>query len=206
MLKQILLTSTALLLMNGCVTKEIIYQQAPERTAIIVPVDEIKAESHTFAGQTLTATPQVSQLVKKIKNLSTNTVHVELSSNQNVQVGNFLNISATPNRAGYLKIIIIDPNGERSLVLPNGINKGFLQANQRFYSNNNQFALKAMNPKGLHYVVIVFSEQNARMIMQQGMNGYNAIKSDQDFINILQQIKNQNYGKSHISIFPMRIY
>jgi len=206
MLKQILLTSTALLLMNGCVTKEIIYQQAPERTAIIVPVVEIKAESQTFAGQTLTATPQVSQLVKKIKNLSTNTVHVELSSNQNVQVGNFLNISATPNRAGYLKIIIIDPNGERSLVLPNGISKGFLQANQRFYSNNNQFALKAMNPKGLHYVVIVFSEQNARMIMQQGMNGYNAIKSDQDFINILQQIKNQNYGKSHISIFPMRIY
>ena len=206
MLKQILLTSTALLLMSGCVTKEIVYQPAPQNTAIIVPVVEDKAQSHTFAGQTLTATPKVSQLVKQIKNLSTNSLHLELNSNQNVQVGNFLNISATPNKAGYLKIIIIDPNGERSLALPNGISRGFLQANQRFYSNNNQFALKAMNPKGLHYVLMVFSEQNARMIMQQGMNGYNAITNDQDLLSLLQSIKQQKYGKSHISIFPMRIY
>lgn len=195
MLKQILLTSTALLFMSGCVTKEIVHQPTTPQF-----------ESHTFAGETLTATPKVSALVQKIKALSSNSAYIDLNANQNVRVGNFLNISATPNQDGYLKLIIIDPNGERKLVLPNGIHNGYLKANKPFYTNNEQFALKTTKPTGLHYVVVIFSKQNARMVMQQGANGYNALKSDQDFLNILQQIKNQNYGKSHISIFPMRIY
>jgi len=86
------------------------------------------------------------------------------------------------------------------------VSNGYLNANQRFHSNNSQFALKAIKPTGLHYVVVVFSEKNARMIMQQGMHGYNAMSNDQDFITMLQDIKNQRYGKSHISIFPMRIF
>jgi len=199
MLKQILLTTTTLLLLSGCVTKEIVYQTLP-------PTPVVKSESHTFAGQTLTATPRVSNLVQQIKALSTNSAYLDLNSNQNVQVGAFLNIAVTPNRAGYLKVVIIDPNGDRSLVVPNTINSGYLHANQRFYSNNENFALKATKPTGLHYVVVIFSEQNARLIMQQGMNGYNAITNDQDFLNILQRIKNQDYGKSNISIFPIRIY
>lgn len=208
MLKQIVLTSTALLLMSGCVTKEVVYQPLPQNTAQSVPVvvPIIKPESHTFAGETLTATPKVSSLVKQIKSLSSNSAYIDLNANQNIGVGNFLNISATPNQAGYLKLIIIDPNGERKLVLPNGIHNGYLEANQHFYTNNNQFALKTTKPTGLHYVVVVFSEQNARMIMQQGANGYNAINNDHDLLSLLQSIKQQNYGKSHISIFPMRIY
>jgi len=199
MLKKIILTTTALLLMSGCVTKEIHYQTVPQQTAI-------ELESHTFAGETLSATPQVSLLVNKIKALKSNSAYLEVNAHQNIQVNNFLNIIATPNQAGYLKLIVIDPNGERKLVLPNSIGNGYLNAHQRFQSNNSQFALKATKPTGLHYVVVVFSEQNARMVMQQGMNGYDAIHNDQDFINILQSIKNQRYGKSHISIFPMRIY
>lgn len=208
MLKQILLTSTALLFMSGCVTKEVVPQPLPPRTVQIVPmvVPIVKPESHTFAGETLTATAQVSKLIQKIKALSSDTAYIDLNANQNIELGNFLNISATPNHAGYLKLIIIDPNGERKLVLPNGIHNGYLKANERFYTNNNQFALKTTKPRGLHYVVAIFSEQNARMIMQQGMNGYNAIENDQDLLSILQSIKHQNYGKSHISVFPMRIY
>jgi len=207
MLKQILLTSTALLIMSGCATKEI-QQPLPPRTVQVMPMvmPVVKPESHTFAGETLTATPQVSALVKQIKSLSSNSAYIDLNANQNVEVGNFLNISVTPNQSGYLKLIIIDPNGERRLVLPNGIHNGHLQANQRFYTNNEQFALKTTKPTGLHYVVVIFSEQNARMIMQQGANGYNAINNDRDLFSILQSIKHQNYGKSHISIFPIRIY
>jgi len=200
MLKQILLSSILLLLLSGCVTKEVIYQPLPQ-TNIVAP----KA-SHTFAGETLTATPQVSKLIQQVQALSSNTAYIDLNANQNIEVGNFLNISATPNHAGYLKLIIIDPNGERKLVLPNGIHNGYLKANEHFYTNNNQFALKTTKPRGLHYVVVVFSQKNARMIMQQGMNGYNAIKRDQDLLSMLQSIKQQNYGKSHISVFPMRIY
>ena len=200
MLKQILLTSTALLLMSGCVTKEIVYQPVPKPSTV-------KLESHTFAGQTLTATPKVSQLVQQIKALSSNTAYIDLNANQNIAVGDFLNISVTPNQAGYLKLIIIDPNGERKLVLPNSVHNGYLKANQRFYTNNDQFALKTTKPRGLHYVIVVFSEQNARMIMKQGINGgYNAINNDHDLLSLLQSIKQQNYGKSHISVFPIRIY
>ena len=200
MLKNIILSTTALLLMSGCVTKEIVYQPAPVNMAML------PSESHTFAGETLTATSNVSNMVRKIKILKSNSAYLELNSNQNIHVGNFLNISATPNQTGYLKLIIIDPNGERRLVLPNSVSNGYIQANQRFYTNNDQFALQTTKPTGLHYVVVVFSEQNARMVMQQGMNGYDAIHNDHDFINMLQRIKNQDYGKSHISIFPMRIY
>ena len=204
MLKPILLTSTALLLMSGCVTKEIVYQPAPQNRATVVP--KVQPESHIFAGQTLTATPKVSKLVQQIKALSTNTAYIDLNANQNIALGDFLNITATPNQAGYLKLIIIDPNGERKLVLPNSIHNGYLKANQRFYTNNDQFALQTTKPRGLHYVVVVFSEQNARMIMQQGMNGYNAIENDHDLLSLLQSIKQQNYGKSYISIFPIRVY
>ena len=208
MLKNIILTTTTLLVMSGCVTKEIVYQQQPVTTQQIQPIAQqnIKLKTETFAGQTITATQSVSQLVYKIENLKSNSAYLDLNSNQNIQVGSFLNISATPNQAGYLKVLIIDPNGERRLVLPNSISNGYLQANQRFSTNNDQFALKTTKPTGLHYVVVVFSEQNARMIMQQGSNGYNAIANDQDFINMLQRVKNRDYGRSHISIFPMRIY
>ena len=201
MLKQILLSLTALLVVSGCATKKTTPLQ-PQ----MVYVAPSPLESATFAGETLTATPQVSDLVKKIKKLSTQTAYLELRGDQNVEVGNFLNIKALSNKSGYLKVMIIDPNGERKLVLPNGIHNGYLEANQRFYTNNEQFALKTTKPTGLHYVVVIFSEQNARMVMQQGTNGYNAINNDQDLFSILQSIKQQNYGKSHISIFPMRIY
>ena len=238
MLKQILFTSTALLIMNGCVVKErvivqepnqnhyqpaqasvsypihnVVMEVAPTETysnPIIVeptiPESAIELKRETFAGETLMATPEVSALVAEIEALSTQSAYLKMNSKQNVEVGAFLNIEATPNRAGYLKIMIIDPNGERSLVLPNSLGGGRLKANERFYSNNGKFAFKATNPTGLHYVIIIFSEQNARMVMRQGANGYNAITNNQDLIDILSKINAQEYGRSYISIFPMRVY
>ena len=205
MFKQILLSSTALLLVSGCATKEPTPSQALPQPQMVY-VAPVPLASATFAGETLTATPQVSRLVQKIKALSTQTAYLELRGDQNVEVGNFLNIKALSNKNGYLKVMIIDPNGERNLLLPNSVHNGYLEANQRFYSNNADFSLKATKPTGLHYVVVIFSEQNARMVMQQGTNGYNAINDDQALLNLLTNIKNQNYGKSHISIFPLRIY
>ena len=195
-----------MLLMSGCVTKEIIYRPAPVVTQPTTEAQHHPLKSHTFAGERLTATQRVSDLVYEIEKLNNNTAHLEINSNQNVQVGGFLNITATPNRAGYLKVITIDPNGERSQVVPNFKHNGYLQANQRFYSNNDKFVLKATNPKGLHFVLMIFTEQRVNLAVQQGMSGYNGLNSDQDLLNILQSINNQNYGKSHISIFPMRIY
>lgn len=205
--------------MSGCVTKEIIHVEKQPVTTPMVSihtqqpqpiihsqVPAIEIESATFAGESISATPKVSRLVHHIKALSTNSAYLDLNSNQNIEVGRFLNISATPNQTGYLKLIIIDPNGDRKLVLPNSISKGYLKANQTFYTSNDKFALKASKPRGLHYVIAIFSEQNARVVMRQGERGYDAINSDQDLLDILQRIKNRNYGKAHISIFPMRIY
>ena len=227
MIKRTVLITSALLLVNGCVIKEtiikqpvpkqetkVVYYQAEQpvvETSIVqiseeIPSSAVELRTENFTGQTLTATAEVSQLVDEIKTLNNNTADININSNQNIKVGAFLNIEATPSQAGYFKIIIIDPNGKRSLALPNSISRGYLKANQRFYSNNGQFALKATNPKGLHYVVTIFSEKNARLIVKQGENGRDAIYSDQDFINILNQINNQEYGRSHISVFPMRIY
>jgi hypothetical protein len=207
MLKKTILTLSTLLLMSGCVTKEVIYRPTPQ-TIPQQPTTQRThpLKSHTFAGERLTASQRVSDLVYEIERLNNNTAYLEIDSNQNVQVGAYLNISVTPNRAGYLKIITIDPNGERSQVVPNFKHNGYLRANERFYTNNEKFALKATNPKGLHYVVILFSQRRVNLAVQQGMSGYNGLESDQDFINILQSINNQNYGKSYIHIFPMRIH
>ena len=230
MLKQILFTSTALLVMNGCVIKERVIVQEPksnkyqplqeavsypihnviieERVATepTIPESAIELKREKFAGETLMATPEVSSLIAEIESLSTQTAYLKVNAKQNVEVGAFLNIEATPNRAGYLKIMIIDPNGERSLVLPNSMGGGRLKANEHFYSNNSKFAFKATNPTGLHYVLMIFSEQNARMVMRQGANGYDAINNNQDLIDILSRINAQEYGRSYISVFPMRIY
>jgi len=214
MIKKILLSTSALLLINGCVIKEtIIKQPAQQETKVIyselqeeIPSSAIELRTEDFTGQALVATAEVSQLVDEIKTLNNNTAQLTINSNHNIQVGNFLNIKATPSQSGYFKIVIIDPNGKRSLALPNSLSRGYLKANQHFYSNNGKFALKATDPKGLHYVVTIFSEKNARLIVKQGQNGHDAIYSDQDFIDILNQINNQAYGKSHISVFPIRIY
>ncbi len=215
MIQKILLTTTTLLLMSGCVTKEIVYVEKNPVTTPMAQIQQpiiytqapaIEIETATFAGESISASPKVSRLVYNIKALSTNSAYLDLNSNQNIKVGSFLNISATPNQTGYLKLIIIDPNGDRKLVLPNSISNGYIKANQTFNTNNNKFALKASKPRGLHYVIAIFSEQNARVVMRQGERGYDAINSDQDLLDILQRIKNGNYGKSHISIFPMRIY
>jgi len=227
MIKKTILSTSVLLLMNGCVIKEksIIRQPAPQESKVVyyqpehsvversivhiteeIPSSAIELQTENFIGQTVTATAEVSQLINEIKTLNNNTADIEINSNQNIKLGAFLNIEATPSQAGYFKIVIIDPNGRRSLALPNSISRGYLKAHQRFYSNNGQFALKATNPKGLHYVVTIFSEKNARLIVKQGQNGHDAIYSNQDFINILNQINNQEYGRSHISVFPMRIY
>lgn len=205
MLKTTILTLSALFLMSGCVTKEIIYQPTPQPIGQEIVHHPII--SHTFSGEELKASQRVSDLVYEIQRLNNNSAYLEVESNQNVKVGDFLNIAVTPNIDGYLQIVIIDPNAERSKVLPNYKHNGYIRANEKFYTNNDNFALKATNPKGLHFVVIIFSQQRVNLAVQQGINGgYNALNSDQDFIHILQSINSQNYGKSYIRVFPIRVY
>lgn len=204
MYKQLFIATTLLIFLSGCVTKEVVYQPLPQN---LEPTTLIEAkESHTFAGETLTATHKVSKLVRQIKQRLSDTAYVDLNANQNIELGHFLNIRATPNLDGFLKLMVIDPNGDRKLVLPNTVHRGYLKANQTFYSNNEQFTLQTTKPRGLHYVMVIFTQNNARMQMQQGVKGYDALHNDQDLLDLLQNIQHQHYGKSHVALFPLRIY
>lgn len=203
MYKNTLLSLTALLFFSGCVTKEPIVQPTNN---YIMPHKSTKC--HQFANKKLCATKRVSQLVNRIESLSgANGINLELSSNQNIQLGSLLDLKAIPNYDGYLKIVLINPNGKRTTLLPNKYSNGFIKANQTFYSNNENFGIKTVYPKGLHYLVIIFSQSQAPLRVTQGMNIiYDGLKSDQDFIQILRDIRNKTYGESYISLFPVNIY
>jgi len=205
MLQKILLTTTALLFMSGCVTKEIVPPPVAPIITQVTPPTPILVEN--FAGERLHATPEVSKMVQRIRALESHSAYLEFAqANQNIHVGNFLNLSLKANVSGYLKLIIINPYGERSLLLPNGLSRGYLQAQHYFNANNEAFGLKTSKPTGLHYLVVIFSEKNARMVMQQGSNGYNALQNEQDLYSILERIKSGDFGKNHISLYPIRIH
>ena len=223
-MKKTLLATATLILMGGCATKAPIAPPPVEHSKVNIVIPEganspqitVTPDSSVIISPQQTIyyqepiqeqSPIITQtLIEQIESLHTNQVNLNLTSNHNIKLGSFLNITVQPNLSGYLNLIIIDPYNKRSLALPNGRSNGYIRANQRFSTNNSRFALKATNPTGLHQVVVVFSEKNPRMIMKQGQNGYDAITNDQDLIDILERIHNQEYGRSHISVFPMRIY
>jgi len=227
-MKKTLLATATLILMGGCATKAPIATPteqskvnivmpvganapsitiAPDSSVIISSQPTIQPTTIYYEEPLQEQSPIITQtLIEQIESLRTNQVNLNLTSNHNIRLGSFLNITVQPNLSGYLNLIIIDPYKKRSLALPNGRSNGYIRANQRFSTNNSRFALKATNPTGLHQVVVVFSEKNPRMIMKQGQNGYDAIANDQDLIDILERIHNQEYGRSHISVFSMRIY
>ncbi len=181
MLKRVLLTSTTLLLMSGCVTKEIIYR----------PIS-----SHA---------PRENN-IEKIKSFENHNNLLNFSLNPNPKIGEFLNINAIPTIDGYLKIIVINPNGERKLLIPNRFRGSRVKAGERFSSNNATFALKATRPVGIHHILVLFSQENPRVVIQQGMSSiYNALERDQDLYNLLKQIRDGEYGKSYISLFDIQI-
>lgn len=177
-MKHTLLSLIAILSINGCMS-----------TTPPTPV-----KTHTFAGGKLVASPQVSQLVKEIEALSQyNTMNINLDSNQNVKIGQALNISVTPSQNGYLKIVVINPQGDKELVMQNALHSGYLKANRKFSTTNKKFSLRAFNPKGLHYVVTVFSQNNSHL-------------DTNNLLSELQEISRGKYMGHAISIYPMRVY
>lgn len=184
MLKKLLLTSTTLLLMSGCVTKEIIYRPISQPY-----IDTSKDKS-----------------IEKIKSFENHNKLLSFSLNPNLKVGEFLNINAVPTIDGYLKIISINPKGKRELILPNRFRGSRLEAGEILSSNSSNFSLKTTKPTGLHHILVIFTQENPRLIIQQGMRiNYNAIDNDEDLYYLLKQIKNGIYGKSYISLFDVKI-
>jgi hypothetical protein len=210
------------MVMGGCADKAPT-PHSPTRVDIIIAENATppKITVEPYSNNIIISQPPVEQMViqeepyrvetspslmEQIASFRTNEVNLRLTSNHDIKLGSFLNISVQPSHTGYLNIIIIDPNQERSLVLPNGMSSGYIRANQRFSTTNNKFALKTTEPLGLHQVLVIFSQKNPRMVMRQGEGGYDAIKNDQDLIEMLERIHNQEYGKSHVSDFPMHVY
>ena len=151
-------------------------------------------KTHSFAGAKLVATAKVSNLVTEIEALeSSNTMSINLNSNQNVKIGKALNISLTPSENGYLKIIIVNPKGEKDLVIQNSLHNGYIKANHKFSTTNNKFSLRAFNPQGLHYVITIFSQKNSYI-------------NTKNLLSKLKDISKGKYLKHNISIYPMRVY
>ena len=177
-MKYTLFSILVLLSISGCSTST---PPAPQST-------------YSFAGGKLVANASVSALVQKVEALEpSNTMTINLDSNQNVKIGQALNISLRPLQSGYLKIVVINPQGKKSLLMPNQLHKGYIKAKRRFSTTNKKFSLRAFNPKGLHYIITVFSQNNSHL-------------DPNNLLVELQQISQGKYGNHNISIYPMRVY
>ena len=181
MIKKTILSLGTILLLSACTTSQ--------------PEVSTSLSSYSFAGGTLYATPEVSNLVASVKALQhTNNMKLNVNSIQNVKVGKALNISAKPELKGYLKIAVINPEGKEAFLLPNALHRGYVKANGYFSTNNSKFKLKAEDPKGLHYVIVAFSEKDSKLSV-----GTHLLKG-------LEEIESDKYGKHFISVFPLRVF
>ncbi|HFU77094.1 MAG TPA: DUF4384 domain-containing protein, partial [Epsilonproteobacteria bacterium] len=190
--KKVILPLTAIWLLSGCTTTQ------PQPTTVMViqstPQTKVELKCSTFPTGEVCATPKLSSVVEDIERVQHTTAHLDLVSNQNVPVGGFLNIEATSNTDGYLKLLIIDPDTRTYTVLPNAAHGGYLKAGERFYTNNEQFNFRATNPKGLHYVLAIFTQYRLPLALQKGSSTlYNANRSHGDLMRVLGQVKGQSY-------------
>jgi len=195
MIKKFIITTTIAFLVSGCTSQKIYIDN--------VNITTKPLKSHTFASTKLTATPKVSKLIYKIDNMQkSNSINLNLNATQNIRIGSLLDITAKPTTSGYLKILVVEPNGKLALVVPNFTHNGYIKAYQSFYVNKNKrFKLRTTNPKGLHYIVAIFTQDLIPKQVYKKMDS-----THYNLINILQDINSQRYGKSHISSFPIRIY
>lgn len=195
MIKQLIITTTIAFLVSGCTSQKIYIDN--------VNINSKPLKSHTFANTKLTATPKVSKLIYKIDNMQKlNSINLNLNATQNIRIGSLLDISAKPTSSGYLKILVVEPNGKLALVVPNFTHSGYIKAYKNFYVNQNKrFKLRTTNPKGLHYIIAIFTQHSIPKQVYKQMDSTNY-----NLINILQDVNSKRYGKSHISSFPIRIY
>lgn len=122
----------------------------------------------------------------------TNEIGLNIQFPSSVRMGQFINLKATPNIDGYLKLVVINPNDKSSTVLPNRYDSGFIHANSTLNTDHKDFGIQTFPPKGLHHILVLFSEKKTR--------------SNYAILSTLQNIKNGEYGRAYVKLFAIDIH
>jgi len=123
---------------------------------------------------------------------SSNGAYINIDMPNSVALGKFLNIKAVPNKTGYLQIFVINPFGKVERLLPSQYDSGFVRANSRVETDHKEYGIKTFKPKGLHNIVVLFSEQK--------------VPNSRDIIDIIHKLKSKQYGGYFIDILPIDVY
>ena len=171
MYRKILLTATLLTVMVGCANKQQVVQPLIIAQSIVVKktlLDSIR----TFE--------------------KSNEIGVKVTLPSSVKMGKFVNLTATPNENGYLKLVVINPNDKASTVLPNRYDSGFIRANSTLNTDHKNFGIKTFPPKGIHHILALFTQKKT--------------PTNRAILSTLQNVKSGEYGRSYVKLFALDIH
>jgi hypothetical protein len=174
MYKKIILGLT-LLGMSGCAPKTIVSPQVISQSII---------------SQQIVVRKTLLDSIREFE--KTHEIGLNVRLPNSVKMGKFVNLMATPNMDGYLKLVVINPNDKASTVLPNRYDSGFVRANTTLNTDHKDFGIQTFPPKGLHHILVLFSEKKTR--------------SNHAVLSTLQNVQNGEYGRAYVKLFAIDIH
>ncbi len=105
---------------------------------------------------------------------------------------------------GYVSAILIETDGKRSLLLPSrSIPDSYVEKGKPIAILEEK-SVKAEIPEGLHYLLIVVSEQ--RLVLgaaTKEKGSFSALTDDAALIHVLDDIRSGHYGRFRIKMLPL---
>jgi len=181
---------TALVLVfSGCVQKRVVFQ---ERNSTIKTDNEV---CYYFNQKRVCADRNITSFISKLNSFKgaygANLI-ISLKGDS-IRVNDILKMDITSDTDGYLTLISINPYGKSSVILPNAYSNGAVEINRTFHTQNQNFNILTLPPKGLHHILVIFTQKQLPA-------------SSGDIIQTLNRVKNGSFGKSYIALVPVNIY
>ena len=157
-----------------------------------------------YNNQLICPTPEskVSYLLSTFSNTDLNNDSVtQITCNNHLAVGDYMNLSILPGFDGYMSIISINNTGKRTQVFPNKFTAdNFVEKDKLTEIFNKDYKLQAVPPLGLEYFVVVVTKERALFDISTKNGTFDAFSDDKTFKKVLENIKSGKHGKYYLKL------
>ncbi len=159
-----------------------------------------------YNGQLICPTPEskASYLLSTFTNVDRNNDSVtQVTYDNHLSVGNYMDLSILPGFDGYMSIISINHIGKREQVFPNKyVPDNFVEKDKLSKIFNTDYKLQAVSPLGLEYFVVVITKERALFDISTKNGTFDAFSDDKTFKKVLENIKSGKHGKYYLKLLP----
>ena len=152
-----------------------------------------------YNNQLICPTPEskASYVLSAFTNVDKNSDSVtQVTYNNHLAVGDYMNLSIVPGFDGYMSIISINHTGKRTQVFPNKYTPdNFVEKDKLTEIFNKDYKLQAVSPLGLEYFVVVVTKERALFDITTKNGTFDAFSDDKTFKKVLENIKSGKHGK-----------